>query len=199
MTTPTPRTDAVYPPELIDREYARQGDSYGWGTLHAMRELARQLERDLAAREAELATARAGTPHSKMVDRFLGWQLPKDFAPDCGISFDGRKDDEWNKNKTWPIGTNLFTADQALAMFRHCVPSTGGAASGSNHENLASERGLTTPAVAPQDCSNPHQLQRERDEAREAELAAMKEKVESLERAYASVMQAVDECGSYRP
>lgn len=32
-----------------------------------------------------------------------------------------------------------------------------------------------------------------------AELAAMKEKVESLERAYASVMQAVDECGSYRP
>lgn len=56
-----------------------------------------------------------------MVDRFLAWPLPKDFAPDCGISFDGRKDDEWNKNKTWPVGTNLFTAEQALAMFKYAL------------------------------------------------------------------------------
>ena len=55
----------------------------------------------------------------KMVDRFLCWKLPKDFAPDCGISFDGRNDDEWNKNKTWPVGTNLLTADQARQMFEH--------------------------------------------------------------------------------
>lgn len=55
----------------------------------------------------------------EMVDRFLCWELPKDFAPDCGISFDGRNDDEWNKNKTWPIGTNLLTADQARQMFEH--------------------------------------------------------------------------------
>lgn len=58
---------------------------------------------------------------AEMVNRFLGWPLPKDFYPDCGISFDGRKDDEWNKNKTWPIGTNLLTADQAKAMFEHCL------------------------------------------------------------------------------
>jgi hypothetical protein len=58
-----------------------------------------------------------------MVNRFLGWKLPKDFCPDCGISFDGRKDDEWNKGKTWPIGTNLLTADQAKAMFEHCLAS----------------------------------------------------------------------------
>ncbi len=57
----------------------------------------------------------------KMVDRFLGWKLPKTFHPDCGISFDGRKDDEWNKNKTWPIGTNLFTADEALEMLRYVL------------------------------------------------------------------------------
>jgi hypothetical protein len=57
------------------------------------------------------------------VDRFLAWPLPKDFAPDCGISFDGRKDDEWNKGKTWPIGTNLLTAVQAKAMFEHCLAS----------------------------------------------------------------------------
>lgn len=59
---------------------------------------------------------------SAMVNRFLGWPLPKTFGPDCGISFDGRKDDEFNKNKTWPVGTNLFTADEAKAMFEHCFP-----------------------------------------------------------------------------
>lgn len=62
----------------------------------------------------------AATPNiDKLVDKFLAWQLPKDFAPDCGISFDGRTDDEWNKNKTWPVGTNLFTADQARQMLEH--------------------------------------------------------------------------------
>jgi len=55
----------------------------------------------------------------KMVDRFLCWKLPNDFAPDCGISFDGRQDDELNKNKTWPVGTNLLTAAQAKQMFEH--------------------------------------------------------------------------------
>lgn len=55
------------------------------------------------------------------VERFLGWRLPQDFAPDCGISFDGRKDDEWNKNKTWPTGTNLFTAEQAKQMLEYVL------------------------------------------------------------------------------
>lgn len=57
----------------------------------------------------------------EMVSRFLGWRLPDSFSPDCGISFDGRKDDEWNKNKTWPIGTNLFNADEARAMLEHVL------------------------------------------------------------------------------
>lgn len=61
---------------------------------------------------------------NEMVNRFLGWRLPKDFWPDCGISFDGRKDDKWNKNKTWPIGTNLFTADQAKAMLEHVLATS---------------------------------------------------------------------------
>jgi hypothetical protein len=54
----------------------------------------------------------------QIVNRFLKWKLPADFGPDCGISFDGRKDDELNKNKTWPVGTNLLTYDQAEAMLR---------------------------------------------------------------------------------
>lgn len=58
---------------------------------------------------------------SCLVQRFLGWPLPKTFSPDCGISFDGRKDDEFNKGKTWPVGTNLLTAVEARAMFEHAL------------------------------------------------------------------------------
>lgn len=69
-----------------------------------------------------LPRARPGDPEmNAMVDRFLGWKLPQDFSPDCGIAFDGRKDDEWNKNKTWPVGTNLFTADQVKSMLEYVV------------------------------------------------------------------------------
>jgi hypothetical protein len=41
----TPITDAVYPPDIIDREFKAQGRTYGWGTLHDMRDVARRLER----------------------------------------------------------------------------------------------------------------------------------------------------------
>ena len=58
-----------------------------------------------------------------MVNRFLAWKLPADFRPDCGISFKP----EYNQHTPWPakhepFGTNLFTADQARAMFEHCLP-----------------------------------------------------------------------------
>lgn len=54
----------------------------------------------------------------KLVDRFLGWPLPKDFGPDCYISFDR---DSAEKNLSRPVGTNLFTADQARQMFEHVL------------------------------------------------------------------------------
>ena len=57
----------------------------------------------------------------EMVNRFLWWKLPRDFAPDCGISFDGRKPDQWNPSREWPMGTNLFTAVQARAMLEHVL------------------------------------------------------------------------------
>lgn len=54
-----------------------------------------------------------------MVDRFLGWTLPRTFNPDGGIEFippaklyPGMK----NPNEHWPCGTNLLDADQAKAM-----------------------------------------------------------------------------------
>lgn len=57
-----------------------------------------------------------------MVNRFLGWRLPDDFNPDAGISFKA----EYNENTKWPskhepVGTNLFSADQATAMVRYMI------------------------------------------------------------------------------
>lgn len=59
-----------------------------------------------------------------MVDRFLGWKLPRDtFNPDCGISFDKKP---FNTHTPYPSqyepsGTNLFDATQADAMVRYMV------------------------------------------------------------------------------
>jgi hypothetical protein len=47
----------------------------------------------------------------KLVDRFLGWQLPYDFKPDGGIFYSE------NEKTMAPIGTNLLTAVQAQQMF----------------------------------------------------------------------------------
>lgn len=74
------------------------------------------------------------TVTDEMVARFLAWRLPKDFSPDCGISFDGRKDDKWNKNKTWPIGTNLLSADHAKEMLEHVLHTAPSAPAGQNSE-----------------------------------------------------------------
>lgn len=57
---------------------------------------------------------------NEMVDRFLCWKLPQDFAPDAGISFKA----EYNEctphpRRHVPIGTNLFHAGQAKAMLEH--------------------------------------------------------------------------------
>lgn len=51
--------------------------------------------------------------HENMVSRFLGWKLPKDFAPDAGISF---SPSVMSDSPHWPSGTNLLNADQAKEM-----------------------------------------------------------------------------------
>src|SRR3954462_8021508 len=55
----------------------------------------------------------------EMVNRFLSWPLPKDFAPDCGIKFSPPKTP--HPIGYWPIGTNLLTADQARRMLEHVL------------------------------------------------------------------------------
>lgn len=54
-----------------------------------------------------------------MVERFLGWELPKDFNPDGGISV---KRPNYAPNVHWaPVGTNLLDYTQAEAMVRYMV------------------------------------------------------------------------------
>lgn len=56
-----------------------------------------------------------------MVQRFLMWRLPDPFRPDNGISFTPPFPEEPMRSRHWPIGTNVFDADQAEAMVRHMV------------------------------------------------------------------------------
>lgn len=51
----------------------------------------------------------------KLVDNFLKWKLPETFSPDCFINFDHEKAKEQN---SWPVGTNLFTAENATKMIK---------------------------------------------------------------------------------
>jgi len=59
---------------------------------------------------------------NSMVDRFLGWKLPANFAPDAGISFKA----EYNEHTPWPArheptGTNLFDKEQARQMVEYML------------------------------------------------------------------------------
>ena len=59
----------------------------------------------------------------KAVNAFLGWKLPKTFNPDNGISFEraGSQGTQYEYTRE-PVGTNLFDATEAEAMFRACIP-----------------------------------------------------------------------------
>ena len=63
-----------------------------------------------------------------MVDRFLGWRLPEDFRPDCGIQFDADAAKKLNprNGRYEPNGTNLFDYNQAEAMVRHMLTGLPG-------------------------------------------------------------------------
>jgi hypothetical protein len=56
-----------------------------------------------------------------MVDRFLGWKLPENFCPDCGITYDPPTPLSNPFNYPGPTGTNLFDVNQADAMVRYML------------------------------------------------------------------------------
>jgi hypothetical protein len=143
-----PGTEAAQPLNLKDKAVQKRLATQ-WGYVHAQ-PVALTVDDVWRSEEIMAANAEVGLPMDKLmilvrailaagsatvdidaaVNRFLGWPLPKTFAPDCGISFDGRKDDEWNKNKTWPTGTNLFTAIEAKAMLEHALGGVAPVADG---------------------------------------------------------------------
>lgn len=58
----------------------------------------------------------------QMVERFLTWKLPADFAPDGGVNFEpiGNKGTQ-HEYRREPVGTNLLNYQQAEAMVRHML------------------------------------------------------------------------------
>jgi len=64
----------------------------------------------------------------EMVNRFLSWRLPNDFAPDAGISFNPGPTQ--HLPHCWPTGTCLFTAAQAEQMIRYMLRTAAEGASG---------------------------------------------------------------------
>lgn len=54
-----------------------------------------------------------------MVNRFLGWKLPKDFCPDGGITFNPGHISQ--SSPLWPVGTNLLTSIQAEELITHLL------------------------------------------------------------------------------
>ena len=72
---------------------------------------------DAIASQYFFTAADAVSPNvEQMAGRFLGWKLPKDFAPDSGISFAPISDP-----LMWPTGTNLMHHGQAVEMFKHAT------------------------------------------------------------------------------
>lgn len=60
-----------------------------------------------------------------MVDRFLGWKLPDDFNPDCGIIFKRTYNDHrLSPTRYEPVGTNLLSATQAKQMIEYLLKDT---------------------------------------------------------------------------
>lgn len=77
---------------------------------------------DLDDAEKAWSEAMTDAQIKHMVDRFLMWKLPEHFNPDDGISFDrvASRGTPYEFVRT-PVGTNLFSAEQATAMVRHMI------------------------------------------------------------------------------
>lgn len=119
---PTAPAQPAVPQDIRDHLFIESRQDGVWlvclGGVHDSQESARK------ACEEWKQSAPRNSDVSEMVNRFLCWKLPKDFAPDCGISFKCESDydhPEYGRTKFEPTGTNLFTAQQAKAMFEHVL------------------------------------------------------------------------------
>jgi hypothetical protein len=125
MTNPVEQDGVVVPSfdAWMDREWPLWRNDAG-----SLRVLQWRKVWDAALLAATPQAPAAEASVDAMVDRFLGWPLPDDFAPDAGITFDP----VYNKGTQWearhrPVGTNLLTAIQAKAMFEYVLTPAAGA------------------------------------------------------------------------
>jgi NTP pyrophosphatase (non-canonical NTP hydrolase) len=110
--------------ELTLRELHSIGRSYFNGPLNSNEEMfGRAVER--VVRQRLTAAAVRDLQLRQMVNRFLGWKLPRTFSPDAGIKFTPSngmtREEAYDKPGWWPIGTNLLTADEARAMLEYVL------------------------------------------------------------------------------
>lgn len=92
---------------------------------------------------AKLDQANTKDAIAQAVDRFLGWKLPQDFAPDCGISFA-----PLGHPNGWPTGTNLFTAVQARQMLEYMLSASPAAPAAAQVAQPLTEEQVTAGAQA---------------------------------------------------
>lgn len=122
-------------------------DSYADGGIRLSNSVAchrAHADRATLLRLFEPLTAGAITEEQikHMVDRFLGWKLPRNFSPDGGISFDPIANPGWEfESRREPTGTNLLDATQADAMVRYMIyglqPSPPRTDTGVSREQIA--------------------------------------------------------------
>lgn len=101
--------------------FVRYADGYeSWSPAAAFESGYREITNE---GHAALAVENENTDLIKhMTDRFLGWKLPDDFHPDAGISFSKTYNNGTEAGGVHePVGTNLFTAQQAQEMFAYLL------------------------------------------------------------------------------
>jgi len=99
---------------------------------------------EIRPHDAALAREQREGVTDEMVARFLGWKLPADFAPDCGITFEpvGNKGTRF-EYRFEPVGTNLLTAVQAREMLEY-VLATGAPTAQQPLDGPANNAGVAT-------------------------------------------------------
>src|SRR6185312_15606024 len=120
------------------------------GNIRTARELVKRLESSAtdptSPQTAWMTMTEDQIKH--MVDRFLGWKLPRDsFNPDCGISFDKKPFNVHTAHPSLyePSGTNLFDATQADAMVRYMVAGMPSAPQRCSDETARESVGYQVP------------------------------------------------------
>ena len=110
---------------MVDAALALQGEDALLAKAPALTSAIVKIYKAMRAVAPVQASAVPGV--NDMVNRFLGWTLPKDFRPDAGISYNPAVNINHTTGEPYPntpSGTNLFTAEQAEQMILHMLSAT---------------------------------------------------------------------------